>query len=373
MNVTAKMVASVLKLASADPRIAIAPDQLDADPWIFNTITGTVELKTGRLREHRPRDYCTKWSPVGPDGECPMFLGFLDTIFAKDNELISYIQKFLGYILTGVTTEQAMMFFHGTGANGKSVLISTISGILGTYHKVAPMDAFLHSNFPRHSTELAGLHGARLVTAIETEEGRRWAEAKIKTLTGGDKITAQFMRCDYFEYISQFKLIVAGNHKPSLRTVNEAMRRRLNLIPFNVTIPREERDKHLVEKLRPEWPGILKWMIEGCLKWQDEGLEPPPAVAGATEEYLESEDCFATWIEERCEMRPSFSDTAANLFASWKSWAELSGEPAISRKAFANKLARPGIEPFRTAKAKGYKGIRVVTPTTAMPPDWTDR
>jgi putative DNA primase/helicase len=210
--------------------------------------------------------------------------------------------------------------------------------------------------------------GARLVTAIETEEGRRWAESKIKALTGGDKISARFMRGDFFEFIPAFKLIVVGNHKPHLRHVDEAMRRRLHLIPFNVTIPPEDRDKNLAEKLKAEWPGILQWMIEGCLKWQAEGLDPPQSVIEATNAYLENEDTFATWIEERCEMKPSFTDTSANLFASWKKWAELMGEPAISRKAFAGKLARPGIEPAKLAhNVKGYRGIRVVTAEPEQP------
>jgi putative DNA primase/helicase len=305
----------------------------------------------------------------------PNVIDFLDTIFAKDNELIAYLQKFFGYILTGVTTEHAMLFFYGTGANGKSVLISTISGILGEYHRVAPIDTFTVTGMIQHPTDMAGLQGARLVTAVETEDGRRWAESKIKALTGGDKITARFMRGDFFEFVPAFKLIVAGNHKPSLRTVDEAMRRRLNLIPFNVTIPPEERDKDLAEKLKAEWPGILKWMIEGCLKWQGEGLEPPQSVVGATAEYLQSEDTFATWIEERCELKPSYGDTSANLFASWKAWAELMGEPAISRKKFGNKLeSKLGIvrTTFGHAKTRGYSGIRVLTVEAASASTWPD-
>jgi len=278
---------------------------------LFNTMAGTIEQKTGTLREHRRLDYITKLSPVEPGGDCPMFLDFLDTIFAKDHELIDYLQKFFGYILTGETTEHSMLFFYGTGVNGKSVLISTIAGILGDYHRVAPIDTFTVTNLPGHPTDMAGLMGARLVTAIETEEGRRWAESKIKALTGGDKISARFMRGDFFEFTPAFKLIVVGNHKPHLRHVDEAMRRRLHLIPFNVTIPTEERDKKLAEKLKAEWPGILQWMIEGCLKWQAEGLDPPQSVIEATNTYLENEDTFATWIEERCELKPSYTDTSA--------------------------------------------------------------
>jgi putative DNA primase/helicase len=361
----AKTVAAIEQLARSDRRLAATTDQWDADPWLFNTPAGTVELKTGNLREHRPQDYITKIAGCAPgrDG-CPMFFQFLNKIFDGDRDLIDYLQKFFGYILTGLTTEHAMLFFHGAGANGKSVLVSTIAGILGEHHRVAPIDTFTATGFARHSTDLAGLMGARLVTANETEEGAKWAEAKLKALTGGDKITAQFMRQDYFDYVPAFKLVITGNHKPGLQSVDEAMRRRLNLIPFNVTIPKADRDQYLAEKLKTEWPGILAWMIDGCLLWQEEGrLNPPQAVIAATDEYLESEDAMATWISERCELKASFEDTAEELFKSWKAWAELMRENVGSAKAFSNKLqARAGIKrkEIGHSNVRGYSGIRVV-------------
>ena len=361
----ARTVAAIELMARSDRRLAATTDQWDADPWLFNTPAGTIELITGKLREHRPQDYITKIAGCSPGREgCPLFFEFLDTIFAKDQDIITYVQKFFGYTLTGVTTEHAKGFFHGGGANGKSVLVSTIAGILGEYHRVAPIDTFTATGFSRHSTDLAGLMGARLVTAHETEEGAKWAEAKLKALTGGDKITAQFMRQDYFDYVPAFKLVITGNHKPGLQGVDEAMRRRLNLIPFNVTIPKADRDPCLAEKLKAEWPGILAWLIDGCLLWQKEGgLHPPKAVIDATEEYLESEDAVATWITDRCELKASYEDTAAELFKSWKEWAELMREPVGSAKALSNKLqARPGIKPKKTGHscARAYTGIRVV-------------
>jgi putative DNA primase/helicase len=361
----ARTVAAIELMARSDRRLAATTDQWDADPWLFNTPAGTVELITGNLREHRPQDYIMKIAGCSPGAEgCPMFFEFLDTIFAKDRDLISYLQKFFGYILTGLTTEHAMLFFHGAGANGKSVLVSTIAGILGEYHRVAPIDTFTATGFSRHSTDLAGLMGARLVTAHETEEGAKWAEAKLKALTGGDKITAQFLRQDYFDYAPAFKLAITGNHKPGLQSVDEAMRRRLNLIPFNVTIPKADRDPSLAEKLKAEWPGILAWMIDGCLIWQEEGrLNPPQAVITATDEYLESEDAVATWIADRCELKASYEDTAAELFKSWKAWAELMHENVGSAKAFSNKLvSRPGIRRnvIGHSKARGFSGIRVI-------------
>ena len=360
----ARTVAAIELMARSDRRLAATTDQWDADPWLFNTPAGTVELKTGLLREHRQQDYITKIAGCSPGREgCQMFFEFLNKIFDGDQDLIDYLQKFFGYILTGLTTEHAMLFFHGAGANGKSVLVSTIAGILGEYHRVAPIDTFTATGFSRHSTDLAGLMGAQPVTAHETEEGAKWAEAKLKALTGGDKITAQFMRQDYFDYVPAFKLAITGNHKPGLQSVDEAMRRRLNLIPFNVTIPKADRDPALAEKLKAEWPGILTWMIEGCLLWQKEGrLNPPQAVITATDEYLESEDAMATWITERCELKASYEDTAAELFKSWKAWAELMHEPVGSAKALSNKLqARPGIrrKTIGHLKARGFGGIQV--------------
>ena len=202
------------------------------------------------------------------------------------------MQRVIGSCKTGSTREHALFFLYGTGANGKSVFLSMISVLLGDYAKTASTSSFTASTTEQHPTDLAGLRGARFVTAIETEDGARWAESKIKSLTGGDKIAARFMRCDFFEFFPEFKLVIAGNHKPALRSVDEAIRRRLHFIPFTVTIPQNKRDPRLGEKLRAELPGILAWAIEGCLAWQREGLNPPLLVREATADYLAAEDAI---------------------------------------------------------------------------------
>ncbi len=189
------------------------------------------------MRAHSPLDYVTKMTAVAPRGDCPTFLAFLHRVMNGDQSLIAYLRRVLGYALTGVTNEHALFFAYGTGANGKSVLMSTTAGIMGDYHRTAPIETFTATHVDRHPTDLAMLRGARLVTATETEEGRRWAESRIKTLTGGDPVSARFMRQDFFEYTPAFKLVIAGNHKPGLRSVDEAIRRRFHLIPFGVTIP----------------------------------------------------------------------------------------------------------------------------------------
>jgi putative DNA primase/helicase len=248
----------------ADQRIAVTVDEWDADPWLLNTPGGTVDLRTGQMRESDPRDKLTKVTGVSPDWSCPTPLWdqLLLRAAAGDMELIAFLQRVAGYSLTGSTAEHSLFFIFGTGANGKSTFINAITACAGEYHRVAPIETFTASKNQRHPTELAGLRGARLVTAVETEEGRRWDESKIKALTGGDTVSARFMRRDFFQYTPQFKLLIAGNHKPGLRLVDEAIRRRFNLIPFTVTIPSEERDPDLSEKLKAELPGILAWMID---------------------------------------------------------------------------------------------------------------
>jgi putative DNA primase/helicase len=357
---SAKTVAAVERLARFDRCLAATADQWDRDPYLLNAPDGVIDLRSGQVRPHSPRDYMTKIAAVGPRGDCPRWLAFLNRIFAGNSDLIAYMRRVLGYGLTGLTTEHAQFFAFGTGANGKSVLLSTIAGILGDYHRTAPIETFVASNGDRHPTELAGRRGSRLVTAVETEEGRRWAESRIKQLTGGDTIAARFMRQDFFEYRPAFKLVIAGNHKPSLRTVDEAIRRRFHLVPFAVTIPPDERDGELTEKLKVEWPGILAWLIEGALEWQTDGLRPPPAVVDATDAYLAAEDALAAWKDELCERDLAAWTSSTELFGSWSGWANASGEYPGTMRRFAQALESRGLTPVRMRQGRGFQGLRVL-------------
>lgn len=234
---SARTVAAVERLAKADQHHAATVDQWDTDPWLLNTPGGVVDLRTGRMRPHRAEDYMTKITAVAPGGDCPRWMAFLDRITAGDGSLQDFLRRVAGYALTGITREHALFFGFGTGANGKGTFLNTLTAILGGYASVAQMETFTASPFDRQPADLATLRGARLVTSQETEEGRRWAEARIKALTGGDPITARFMRQDFFTFTPTFKLFIAGNHKPALRAVDEAIRRRFHLIPFEVAIP----------------------------------------------------------------------------------------------------------------------------------------
>jgi len=201
-----------------------------------------------------------------------------------------------------------------------------------------------------------------MITAVETEDGRRWAESKLKALTGGDRIAARFMRQDFFEFTPQFKLVIAGNHRPGLRTVDEAMRRRFNLLPFTVTIPASERDPELAMKLRSEWAGILQWAIHGCLAWQRDGLSP--LVRDATEKYLASEDSLGRWLDDCCVVNGACWTSASALFASWREWCEQNQEYSGSQKRFSENLQSRGFAPQRTKAARGFSGIGLVTDVT---------
>lgn len=360
---SAVTVAAVERLARADRRHAATVEQWDADPWLLNTTGGVVNLRTGVTRPAVPEDYCTKITGSTPGGECPRWLAFLDRVTSQDLELRQFLQLMVGYALTGVTYEHALFFLYGTGANGKSVFLNTISGVMGDYAKTAPVEAFIASTNEHHPTDLAGLQGARLVTAVETEDGRRWAESKLKALTGGDRIAARFMRQDFFEFLPQFKLVIAGNHKPGLRTVDEAMRRRFNLVPFTVTIPEEERDVKLGEKLASEWPGILQWAIDGCLSWQRNGLSSPAIVKNATETYFAAEDTLGQWVEECCVTGRRYWTSGKALFESWCGWRERNGERPESQKRFSQNLDARGFapEPRGHAKTRGFAGIGLRT------------
>lgn len=358
---SARTVAAVVSLARSDRRHAAVKDQWDADPWALNTQSGIIDLRSCAQRPHDPASYCTAITACGTADNCDLWLEFLNRSMGGNQELISFLQRVSGYCLTGLTIEHAIFFLYGSGANGKSVFVSTLAGILADYHKSAPVEIFMESKTDRHPTELAMLNGPRLVTVTETEEGRKWAEAKLKALTGGDKISAHFMRQDFFEYTPKFKLMIAGNHKPSLRTVDEAIRRRMNLIPFSVTIPEDERDPDLAKKLQAEWPGILSWMLAGCAEWQRIGLQPPEAVKIATEAYLANEDAFALWADECCRRDPTRFETGAALFKSWSEWCKKAGEFPGKRKEFNDKLLAFGCHEDRKEKARGYFGLDVIS------------
>jgi putative DNA primase/helicase len=301
---------------------------------------------------------------VGPDGACPRWLQFLQEITGGDVELQAYLKRLIGYSLIGEVREHVLVFLYGTGGNGKGVFLNTITGLLGDYSKVAPIDTFTETKGDRHPTDMAMLQGARFVTAQETDEGRAWAEARIKTLTGGDPVTARFMHQDFFTYTPQFTLVIAGNHKPRLRNVDEAIKRRLHMVPFTQNIPVEKRDPELATKLKEEWPGILQWAIQGCLEWQLVGLAPPGAVHGMTEQYFAEQDRLSGWLEECCIIESAAWAATVDLYASYMAYATKAAEYVESRDRFCASLESHGFLRGQHGKnrTRGFRGIALRRP-----------
>ncbi len=354
----------VEEFARADQALTVSAEAWDPDLFLLGTPGGTVDLRTGQLRPARQEDMITRHTAMAPaeSADCPVWLRFLDETFGGNAEVIRFIRQFAGYALTGDTTEQRFIFGEGKGGNGKGVLVGTLLGVLADYGGTVAMETLTASKHDRHPTEIARLRGLRLVVASETEAGREWAEARIKLLTGGDKLTARFMRQDDFEFTPQFKMLVMGNNRPSLRNVDEAMRRRLMVVAFNNDVPREKRDPALPEKLKAEWPAILRWMIEGCLDWQTHRLTCPAEVMSSTDEYFETQDVFGQWLLDECEVDQGNTykyDRSSDLFKSWSEYARANGEDAGNLKSFAARMKNKGFPPVQKSWGRGYEGIRL--------------
>lgn len=365
-------IAAVVRLAMADRQHAATVAQWDANRWLY-LCDVAVDLKTGAARAPERADYCTRrGAAIIPGGDCPLWMTFLDRVTGGDKELQSYLRRVAGYCLTGLTNEHAMFYLYGSGSNGKSTWLKTIAGVMGEYALTAPLNMFMSTGNDRHPTEIAQLAGKRLVISTELDKDRTWDEAKINLLTGGDSLRARFMRKDFFDIDPEFKLLIAGNHKPRLQSVNEATRRRVNLIPFTVVIPPSERDKYLEDKLKEEWPGILRWMIEGCIEWQQIGLAPPKIVTDATSEYLQEQDAISMWIEETCKVGDELFGVGGSLFESWKSWANKYNEKIGARNQFATILHEKGFLKGKYKGKRGHYGVDLAGALNATPKDILD-
>jgi putative DNA primase/helicase len=355
---------AMVSLARSEEGIPVLPAQLDRDPWLLNALNGTLSLRTGELRPHRREDLITKLAPVeyDPAAAAPTFKAFLETIFPGKGEIIRFLQKAIGYCLTGDTREQYLFFCHGRGANGKTTLLRLLQHLLADYAKQAPPDLLMLKYGSEHPTGLADLAGARLVVCIEAEEGKRLAEALVKQMTGGDKLKARRMREDYWEFQPSHKTWLAANHKPQIRGTDYAIWRRIRLIPFTVTIPDEQQDRNLPEKLRAELPGILAWAVEGCLAWQREGLQTPAEVMAATAEYREESDVIVDFLEERCVLGAALWASSKSLRGAYLDWCEKNGEKALSQQAFGARLTERGLINGRgTQGERGWAGISLLT------------
>ena len=345
----------------AQSRCSVRSEHFDAEPGKLNCAAGVIDLTTGELLPHDPTELIRKLAPVefDPEAECPTFLTFLDRIFARDTELIGFVQRAIGYSLTGRTDEHCLFVLVGNGANGKSTLIHVIQDLLGDYAQQTPMETLMVTRSGGVGNDIARLEGARFVAAMEAEAGQRLAEAKIKQLTGGDKLAARFLYQEHFEFTPQFKLWLATNRLPEVRGMDEGIWRRIRIIPFNVTIPEAERDGSLPEKLKTELPGILNWAVAGCLDWQRGGLRPPDSVTDATKEYRTEMDVVAQFMDDCCVLEPKAEETAKALYDGYTGWCHANGEDPTSKGEFGRRLKQLGCEERRTGNARKRRGIRL--------------
>ena len=362
---SAAAIAGIANLARSNPGITMAADDWDNDPFLLGTSGAVIDLRIGEAIEDPKAAYITRQTsvPIAPPGtRAPVWEAFLERITRHDPTLISYLQTIAGYSITGSDREQAIFFANGPGGNGKGVFLNTLTAIIGDYAHVASGDLLLAAVGERHPTDMASLRGRRFVTASELRPGARWDEQRLKSLTGGDPVTARFMRQDEFTYRPQFTLVIAGNHRPSFAGVDEAIRRRLRLIPFEQVIPEAERDALLPEKLKAEYPGILRWMVEGCLAWQQQGLVTPESVRAASEQYLDAEDSLGQWIADRidrCAPAVRALTSRASLHRDWLAWAALNGGPSWSAKAFHLALQERGFQPAVREGVRGFRDVEL--------------
>lgn len=333
-------ITKVTNLLECHPAITVLVDDFDQDLWAINTPGGIVDLRTGTVGPSDPTrmfSFSTRYAPAR--GDAPLWFAFLDYATAGDKKLQRFLQRLAGYCLTGVIDESTLTFVHGTAATGKTTFIETLAWVLGDYAAEAGIEQFTASRYDRHPTEWARLVGKRLVSTEETQHGRKWDEQKLKKITGGGRLPARFMRENFFEYVPQFKLLVVGNAQPELDNVEEAMRRRLHIVPFNHVVPKVEQDLELKVKLREEGPQIMQWMVDGCLMWKREKLSPPEAVLSRTEEYFESEDVVQQWFNECCSLDEEAEIETVALFQVWRQWAMERGYPVHNHKWFMNAFA----------------------------------
>lgn len=353
---------SILKLAEARPQIVVSAADFDRDPLELNVANGVVDLRTGHLRERMPGELFAKASPVAfdPQATCPRWLKFLREIFRGDDDLITFVQRAVGYSLTGLMTEQILLVLYGVGANGKSTFIGTVRSVLGDYAVATATETFMGRARKASSNDVARLAGARFVSAVEVEAGHTLSEGFVKAITGGDAITARFLFREYFEFNPTFKPWLAVNQRPEIRGSDFGIWRRIRLVPFEARFEGDADDKGLAAKLAVETPGILAWAVRGCLEWRQRGLESPTAVLLATAAYRADMDVFEAFLSDCCDLRPDGFATGTALYAAHHTWADRNGEKALSATKLGIKLRERGdLQRDRTKHGVRWVGITV--------------
>jgi putative DNA primase/helicase len=354
---------AMMELAQSEPGIPVNIVRLDSNPWLLNCRNGTIDLSTGQLRAHRKEDLLTIILPIKyhPDAECPRWIKFLNFVSQENEKLINYLQRCVGYSLTGITREQCLFFLYGSGMNGKSTFVSTIFSLLGGYGLKASISTFMckDKSGSGPSEGLANLQGKRFVIATETEENQRLAVSLIKDMTGGEPIRADRKYEHEVEFVPTHKLWLSGNHKPVINDSTYSIWRRLKLVPFTNVVSGNEKDAALQDKLLGELEGILAWAVQGCLSWQEQGLDEPDAVTDATSGYREEMDVIGEFISDCCILDPDTSVPKPEFYKAYQSWAQENGMRALSQRSLRLRLLEKNITERRTGAARYWQGIRL--------------
>ncbi len=357
----------MLASTESEPGIAIRASAFDTDPLLVNVDNGTLDLHTGRLRLHDRNDRISKLAPVAyhSDATAPTWHGFLERILPSDPELLAFMQRAAGYVLAGENPEQVLLIFYGRGANGKSTLVEALRRVMGDYAATAPPQAFTDSRDGSVSrmAALASLAGARLVTLAETREGQGLDEAMVKSVTGGEPVNCCFKYGPWFEYQPLFTPWLSTNHRPRIRGTDDGIWRRLLLVPFTVSIPKQEQDHELGAKLWRERAGILAWMVEGYRQWCEQGLNPPASVRLATNDYRGEEDTVGQFVAECCERDPDARTDNGVIFAAYREWCEGIGLRPYGAQKFKPRLEAMGFGQKRGAQ-RYWPGLRLILRVT---------
>ncbi len=356
---------ALLESAQSVESLATTAADYDSDQFLLNVANGTVELKIGAFRNADPNDLITRTTDIcfTSRAQCELWPKFLHDIFREESELIRFVQKAVGYSLTGDTREQCLFLLYGSGANGKTTFLEILLKLLGTYATLTPFTSLLvQRNQASPRNDIARLQGARLVKASESPENCALDEAVVKEITGGDKIAARFLFHEFFDYVPQFKIWVATNHKPVIHGTDDAIWRRIRLIPFTRQFVGEERDAQMLQKLASELPGILNWAIEGCLAWQAEGLGTVRIVETATREYRHESDHVGRFLLARCSQGDRLSCGSDALFQAYKAWCAEHRVSAETQQRFNSALAERGINKKRRRSGIVYLGVALNDP-----------
>ena len=356
---------ATLESAASIREIVTVTNDYDRSPYLLTVGNGTLDLRTGELRACLPDDLITRATDVHyfPSAKCPRWLRFLEEVFGGDRALIDFIARAVGYSLTGETREQCLFILYGDGANGKSTFLETLLQLEGSHAAITPFSTFLIQRSPGNPrNDVAKLHGARLVKAVESPKEGMLDEAIIKEITGGDTISARFLFHEFFEFKPTFKLWLATNHRPSIRGTDDAIWRRIRLIPFTRQFSGLTRDPTLMEVLRGELSGILAWAVRGCLEWRRFGLGTSPVVEAATRKYRLDSDEMGRFLAERCMQDTKQQASGIELYQAYVDWCAANGAKPESNNLFAKALAVRGISKKRRRKGTFYQGIGLVPP-----------